>query len=38
MKIKNVAQTGYGIQEQENKETKQIIKQQEGSVEGDECV
>lgn len=38
MKIRNVAQPRYGIQEQENKETKWIIKQQEESVEGDECV
>lgn len=38
MKIKNAAQPCYGIQEQENKETKWIIKQRKESVEGDECV
>lgn len=38
MKIKNAGQPCYRIQTQQNKETKWIIKQQEESIEGDECV
>lgn len=38
MKIKNAAQPRCRIQIQQSKETKWIIKQQEESVEDDECV